>query len=53
MPRPFKPNTESANRLERFAGYALEAGDVDAVAEARDEFYRDGTEDDCCHEYAG
>lgn len=53
MTREFRPSTESWNRLERFAAYAIAAGDTDAAAEAKHEFERTGTEDDCYHEDAG
>ena len=49
----FTPDKDSFNRLERFAAYALEAGDTDAANDAREEYYRTGTEDDCYHEDHG
>lgn len=51
--RDFNPHKDSENFEERNAAYALEAGDTEAAAEYEAEFYRVGTEDDCCHEYAG
>lgn len=48
MKRDFTPS-----RLERIAYYAKLAGDEATAKEAEREFYREGTEGDCCHEYAG
>jgi hypothetical protein len=51
--RTFKPNKDSANFNERNAAYALAAGDFDYAEHLKSEFYRLGTEDDCCHEDPG
>ncbi len=53
MKRNFTPNTESHNWLERFATYASEVGDFEAVKWAQYEFELQGTEDDCYHEDVG
>jgi hypothetical protein len=49
----FTPNPDSSNRLERIAFYAIEAGRNDIVEECVEEFEREGSEDDCLHEYEG
>jgi hypothetical protein len=46
----FRPNTESTNRLERLAGYALEKEDHELVQECREQFEQRGEPGDDYHE---
>lgn len=51
--RTFTPDEDSYNRNERMAAAAIKSGDIELAKRLEREFYREGGEGDCCHEYAG